>query len=68
MMLQMLSTAPDGVVFVGVLDTILEAFMLRETNVKDLCVELAKSGRIENTWGSGLRKPNDNTVIKLASA
>jgi three-Cys-motif partner protein len=68
MMLQMLSTAPDDVVFVGVLDTILEAFMLRETNVKDLCVELAKSGRIENTWGSGLRKPNDNTVIKLASA
>jgi hypothetical protein len=39
--------------------------MLRETNVKDICVTLAKDGRIENTWGSGNRKPKDDTVIKL---
>lgn len=68
MMLEMLSTASGGIIFVGVLDATLQAFMLRETNVKDVCVELAKSGKIDNTWGTGLRKPNDNTVIKLASA
>ena len=42
--------------------------MLRETNVKDVCVELAKMGKIENTWGTGGRKPTDQTMIKLASA
>jgi hypothetical protein len=42
--------------------------MLRETNVKDICVALAKAGRIENTWGNGNRKPRDETVIKLKAA
>jgi hypothetical protein len=41
--------------------------MLRETNVKDVCVELAKRGKIENSWGAGGRKPTDHAVIKLAS-
>jgi hypothetical protein len=40
--------------------------MLRETNVKDMCVELAKEGKIENTWGIGGRKPTDRTVVRLA--
>jgi hypothetical protein len=39
--------------------------MLRETNIKDICVNLAKSGKIENTWGDGNRKPRDGTMIKL---
>jgi len=39
--------------------------MLRETNVKDICVELAKAGRIDKTWGGGNRKPQDTDVIKL---
>jgi three-Cys-motif partner protein len=68
MLLDMLSTASGGIVFVGILDAILQAFMLRETNVKDMCVELAKKGKIENTWSAGGRKPTDHTVIKLASA
>ncbi len=68
MLLEMLSTAPGGIVFVDVLDAMLQAFMLRETNVKNVCVELAKRGKIENTWGTGGRKPTDHTVIKLASA
>jgi hypothetical protein len=68
MLSEMLSTAPGGIVFVGILDAMLEAFMLRETNVKDVCVELAKLGKIENTWGAGGRKPTDQTMIKLASA
>ena len=39
--------------------------MLRVTNVKDLCVELAKIGKIEQTWGGGTRKPSDQDAIKL---
>ena len=68
MLLEMLAVAPAGIVFVGILDATLQAFMLRETNVKDVCVELAKMGKIENTWGTGGRKPTDQTMIKLASA
>jgi hypothetical protein len=41
--------------------------MLRVTNVKDICVELAKMGKVKNTWGGGNRKPRDNDVIKLSS-
>jgi len=36
------------------------------TNVKDIGVKLAKEGRIENTWGTGNRKPRGETPIKLA--
>jgi hypothetical protein len=51
--------------FSSLLVPLLQAFMLRETNVKDICVELAKSGKIENTWGGGNRKPRDEHIIKL---
>lgn len=43
----------------------LQAYMLRETNVKDICVELAKLGKIENTWGGGSRKPRNHDVIRI---
>jgi three-Cys-motif partner protein len=36
---------------------LLRAQMLRVTDVKDICKQLAKEGLIENTWGSGNRKP-----------
>jgi hypothetical protein len=52
-------------VFSSVLVALLQAYMLRETNVKDICVDLAKAGKIENTWGNGNRKPRDENVIKL---
>lgn len=39
--------------------------MLRETNVKDICVDLAKTGKIENSWGEDNRKPRDENIIKL---
>ena len=52
--------------FSQVVDGLLRSFMLRETNVKDICVSLAKEGRIENSWGGGSRKPKDNDIIKLA--
>jgi three-Cys-motif partner protein len=47
---------------------LLEAYMLRETNVKDICVELAKGGTIQNTWGGGNRKPQDKDPIILKNA
>ena len=52
--------------FAKVVDALLQAFMLRETNVKDICVELAREGKIQNTWGTGNWKPTDQT--KIASA
>jgi hypothetical protein len=51
--------------FSQVVSGLLQPFMLRETNVKDICVDLAKTGRIENTWGGGNRKPRDKDRIKL---
>jgi three-Cys-motif partner protein len=52
--------------FAKVVDALLQAFMLRETNVKDICVDLAREGKIERTWGTGNRKPNDQTRIALS--
>ena len=51
--------------FSSVLVSLLQAYMLRETNVKDICVNLAKAGTIENTRGSGNRKPRNQSLIKL---
>lgn len=51
--------------FSNVVVGLLQAYMLRETNVKDICVELAKAGRIENTWGGGNRKPREDDLITL---
>lgn len=46
-------------------EMLLQAYILRVTNVKDICVDLAKIGTIENTWGGGNRKPRDQDAIKL---
>lgn len=51
--------------FSSVVAALLQAYMLRETNVKDICLHLARAGKIENTWGGGNRKPEDNCWIKL---
>ena len=53
--------------FSKVVTLLLQPYMLRETNVKDICVELARAGRIESTWGGGNRKPRDDTMIRLAT-
>jgi hypothetical protein len=53
--------------FSRVVAGLLQPFMLRETNVKDVCVDLAKAGRIENVWGGGNRKPRDEDTIRLRS-
>jgi hypothetical protein len=44
---------------------LLQAYMLRVTNVKDVCVDLAKFDKIDNTWGGGTRKPRDEDMITL---
>jgi three-Cys-motif partner protein len=49
--------------FADVVDILLQAFMLRETNVKDICVELARENKIDRSWGTGNRKPIDETMI-----
>lgn len=49
--------------FPAIVDALLQVFMLRETNVKDLCVEFARDGKVQNTWGGGNRKPGDDTII-----
>ena len=51
--------------FSRVVTSILQGHMLRETNVRDICVELSKAGTIENSWGTGNRKPRDTNVIRL---
>jgi hypothetical protein len=57
---------PNGPLkFSSVFAALLQAYMLRETNVKDICVDLAKANKIENTWGGGSRKPRDEDIIKL---
>jgi three-Cys-motif partner protein len=53
--------------FADVVDLLLQPYMLRETNVKDICVGLAKSAHIENTWGGGNRKPQDTDLIVLSA-
>jgi three-Cys-motif partner protein len=48
---------------------VLELFVLRETNVKDVCVRLAKDGLIDNTWKPASKnKPYDGSPITLSKA
>ncbi len=49
--------------FSKIADALMQAFMLRETNIKDVCVELMREGKIQNTWGGGSRKPEATTLI-----
>jgi three-Cys-motif partner protein len=51
--------------FLNIWERLIQAYMLRVTNVKDICVDLARTGTIENTWGSGNRKPRDQDAIRL---
>jgi len=51
--------------FSRVVTAILQGHMLRETNVRDICVELSNAGVVENSWGTGNRKPRDTNVIRL---
>jgi three-Cys-motif partner protein len=63
--LQKMLSSSDEMKFANIVDVLLQAFMLRETNVKDICAKLAKDGAIQNTWGGGNRKPTDDTIVRL---
>jgi hypothetical protein len=44
----------------------MKVFRLRETNVKDVCVALAKEGKIDASWKKrGGRKPTLDDMIRL---
>jgi three-Cys-motif partner protein len=64
-LLELLSEHGGSLTFKEVVVVLLQAFMLREKNVKDVCVALEKQGKIQNTWGGGNRKPKDECTIKL---
>ncbi len=50
--------------FCDVAGAIMETYMLRETNAKDLVVQLASDGKLENTWGGGRSKPSEDTIVR----
>jgi hypothetical protein len=54
--------------FTKIAGPLMEKYMLREPNVKDLLVELARDGLVENTWGGGNRKPKEHDSIHLKTA
>ncbi|MDR3485315.1 MAG: three-Cys-motif partner protein TcmP [Bradyrhizobium sp.] len=64
-MLCTMLAAKGSLRFTVIVEALLQAFMIRETNAKDICVELAAKGKIRNSWGMGVRKPNDETTISL---
>ena len=58
--------ARTSITFDALAVMLMESFMLRETNVKDICLELAVAGVIDNTWGGGNRKPKGQDILRLA--
>ena len=64
-LLELFLVGRSKVKFKFVVAHVLQAYMLRETNVKDICVSLAEAGKLENTWGARPRKPSDDDNIVL---
>lgn len=59
-----------GAEFDEVWPLMMEGFMLRKPDVKDVCVELAGRGIVEANWklrGSRVRKPDGGDIIELSS-
>lgn len=51
--------------FSDVLSRLLHPFMIRETDVEDICVALADDGKIDRTWGTRNCKPKNSDIIRL---
>jgi three-Cys-motif partner protein len=54
--------------FKAVWQAMIETFMLRKTDAKQVCAELAKEGLIENTWRVGASRkttPGEDDLIEL---
>jgi three-Cys-motif partner protein len=67
--LQHLTSCGGRMLFSELVTLVLEPFMLRIKNVKDLCVALAKGGKVKNTWkAQGRNKPQDTDWIILKGA
>jgi hypothetical protein len=62
--LKILLTNGTNMRFTEAVDILLQMFMLRETNVKDICVELTGEGKLQNTWGNRVMKPSDQTILQ----
>lgn len=68
-LLDQLRTEGRAFPFKAVWQAMIETFMLRKTDAKQVCAELAKEGLIENTWrvaGSRKSTPGDEDMIGLA--
>jgi hypothetical protein len=65
----LLKTRNSSIQFGVLVLQVLELFVLRETNVKDVCVRLAQDGLIDNTWKPASKnKPYDGSPITLSKA
>jgi len=67
-LLDVLKASGGKMYFWELRNMLLEPFMLRETNVKDICKEMAERGRIEPTWkkrNKRASKPSRDDVITL---
>lgn len=53
--------------FTDVVSDLLQTYMIRETDVKNICLDLDRDGKIQNTWGKRPNKPKENNIIELAS-
>jgi three-Cys-motif partner protein len=60
--------ASGSLTFEKILGVLLEEFMIRETDLKDICVDLEKAGKLVNTWGPGKRKPDSGTMIQIVGS
>lgn len=46
-----------------------QAYMLRETNIKDICCKLADAGVLQPSWVIGRqKKPQDDTILTLVAS
>lgn len=64
--LDMLKSSSKNLYFEDIADSLMQKFVIRETNVKDILVDLEKDNFVINTWGDGRRKPKDGIVISMA--
>lgn len=52
--------------FLQVCEDLMVRFPVKQTQVKDICVELASEGIVEDTWSVvGRRKPSDYDIVRL---
>ena len=70
-LIDQLETEGKAFPFWAVWQAMIETFMLRKTDAKQVCAELAKEGVIKNTWrlpGSRKSTPGENDIIELVQS